>query len=212
MKTYRSYMIVLLGMWSTIAVASPLKATLNQLQHQWAVCEYQKADEEKKQTCFQALVGDTNQHLSKHPDNLQLQTALAINLASLASVSGTSDALDLIKQAKHRLEPLQATTTGQLHTAVLVTLGALYYRAPGWPISFGDDDKAAALLSEAVELSPNDITARYFYGDFLAQQGHKQQAIYSLKRGLESQSPHLHPLVIQGRKQDIHRLLNTLRN
>lgn len=212
MKIYHGYMIALLGLWSNLSLATPLNTPLSQLQHQWAVCEYQIKGEDAKQSCFQDLVDEEQQHLTLHPNNPDLNIAFAINLASLANVSSTSDALSLIKQAKTRLETLKNTTSGQRHTAVLVTLGALYYRAPGWPISFGDDDKAGVLLAEAIKLSPDDITAHYFYGDFLAEQGKTQQAIQVLESGLNVHTRHLHPLIVQGRQQDIRRLLNTLQD
>ncbi|MFC3023877.1 tetratricopeptide repeat protein [Vibrio zhugei] len=212
MKIYHGYMITLLGLWSNLSLATPLNTPLSQLQHQWAVCEYQIKGEDSKQSCFQDLVDEEQQHLTLHPNNPDLNIAFAINLASLANVSSTSDALSLIKQAKTRLEALKNTTSGQRHTAVLVTLGALYYRAPGWPISFGDDDKAGVLLAEAIKLSPDDITAHYFYGDFLAEQGQTQQAINVLKQGLQIETHHVQPLVVQGRKQDIQRLLSTLQD
>ncbi|MGO1296673.1 MAG: tetratricopeptide repeat protein [Vibrio sp.] len=212
MKTPIRYIALLLVFWSSFSLATPLKDIMGQLQYQWAVCQYQTQGEDAQQRCFQKIVNHIQQHLTTHPLNQELQTALAINLASLANVSGTSEALSLIKQAKAHLEPLEATTSGQLHTAVLVTLGALYYRAPGWPISFGDDDKAGVLLAEAIKQSPDDITAHYFYGDFLAEQGQTQQAIDALEGGLNVHTQSVHPLIVQGRQHDIRRLLNTLQD
>jgi hypothetical protein len=52
--------------------------------------------------------------------------------------------------------------------AAFVTLGSLYYMVPGWPIAYGDTNKADALLKKALVINPNTIDANYFYGDFLA--------------------------------------------
>jgi Tfp pilus assembly protein PilF len=48
--------------------------------------------------------------------------------------------------------------------------GALYYQVPGWPIGFGDKDKANELLKKALALNPDGIDPNYFYGDFLLKE------------------------------------------
>ena len=38
------------------------------------------------------------------------------------------------------------------------SLGVLYYKVPGWPIGFGDKDKARDLLQKALAVNPVSYT------------------------------------------------------
>ncbi len=55
-------------------------------------------------------------------------------------------------------------------------LGRMYFRLPGFPISFGDKKKAIFHLKRALELYPHDIIARAFYAEALYEMGQKQEA------------------------------------
>ncbi len=56
-------------------------------------------------------------------------------------------------------------------------LGRMYFRLPGFPISFGNKEKALFHLKRALELYPHDIIARAFYAEALYDMGKKQEAI-----------------------------------
>lgn len=56
-------------------------------------------------------------------------------------------------------------------------LGRMYFRLPGFPISFGDKKKAIFHLKRALELYPHDIIARAFYAEALYDMGKKQEAL-----------------------------------
>ena len=46
------------------------------------------------------------------------------------------------------------------------SLGTLYFKAPSWPISFGDDKKAEVMLKQALAINPDGIDSNFFYAEF----------------------------------------------
>ena len=55
-------------------------------------------------------------------------------------------------------------------------LGRMYHKLPGFPISFGSNQKALAHLKRAHELFPRDIITRAFYAEVLYDEGRKAEA------------------------------------
>ncbi|MDR4517677.1 MAG: TRAP transporter TatT component family protein [Nitrosomonas sp.] len=55
-------------------------------------------------------------------------------------------------------------------------LGRMYYKLPGFPISFGNKEKALFHLKRAHTLFPNDIITRAFYAEVLLDMGRVQEA------------------------------------
>ncbi len=57
---------------------------------------------------------------------------------------------------------------------------------PGWPIGFGDNDKARELLHKALSANPEGIYLNYFLGDFLFRQRDFDGARVALERALKA--------------------------
>jgi Tfp pilus assembly protein PilF len=57
---------------------------------------------------------------------------------------------------------------------------------PGFPLGFGDHDKARELLKKALALNPNGIDPNYFYADFLYEQGEYAQALQYLDKAAKA--------------------------
>nr|BFE97656.1 hypothetical protein GCM10020185_81920 [Pseudomonas brassicacearum subsp. brassicacearum] len=53
---------------------------------------------------------------------------------------------------------------------------------PGWPLGFGDSDKAEQLLQQALQLNPNGIDSLYFWGDHLYRQKRYSEAKAALQK------------------------------
>jgi len=93
--------------------------------------------------------------------------------------------------------------SGSAHTS----LGTLYFKAPGWPISFGDDELALMHLKKALSLNPDGIDSNYFYASFLIDQSKEKQA-------LKAQQAPARPnrtLADSGRQQEINDLLQEMK-
>lgn len=207
--TYPRVLACAIALLSTTAYAQ--QHSLLKVQKDWAVCQYQTKGSDKQTKCFEQVITLNKQDLSAKKDNPELMVWLAINKASLAGAEGGLSGLSQAKQAKKILEQVIEKAPETLQGSAYTSLGSLYYKVPGWPIGFGDDKKAEQLLKKALEINPNGIDSNYFYGDFLAEQGKKQQAIKYLTRAKNAAARLDRPLADQGRQQDISKVLESLK-
>lgn len=114
----------------------------------WAECQYSTPSSDEKENCFNRAIAKTSIYLDREPGNPELTVWLAINKASLAGAKGGLGALSLAKEAKSLLEQVIKTSPQTLDGSAYTSLGSLYYKVPGWPIGFGDDDKAEQMLKK----------------------------------------------------------------
>jgi tetratricopeptide (TPR) repeat protein len=94
-----------------------------------------------------------------------------------------------VKEAKAKLEIAIKQDPKALEGSAYTSLGSLYYQVPGWPVGFGDDEKAEKLLKQALAINPTGIDPNFFYGDFLLDQGDKAQAKVYLDKALAPRAP-----------------------
>ncbi|WP_136064634.1 TRAP transporter TatT component family protein [Modicisalibacter radicis] len=147
----------------------------------WAQINYHmQGDAQEK--AFAQLAGDADQLATAQSDDARVLTWQGIILASQARAQGGLGALGLAKQARTALErAIELDSRGDDGSAY-VTLGTLYARVPGWPVGFGDDEKAERLLEKAVEIRPQGIDTLYFYADYLHEQGRDAAALEYARR------------------------------
>ncbi|HDY7444062.1 TPA: hypothetical protein RQJ36_000689 [Vibrio vulnificus] len=196
----------------TLLSASSFAVTpLQDVQSKWAVCQYQVEDEDQKIKCLENLIMHNTAMLQQMPDNPELTLWLAINKASLAGAQGGLGALSLANEAKALLEKVIATAPNTLDGSAYTSLGSLYYKVPGWPLGFGDDEKAEEMLKKALEINPKGIDPNYFYGDFLAEDGRSKEAKVYLTRAKQAE-PRLNRLLAdKGRQLEIDAALEKLK-
>ncbi|HFQ4938881.1 TPA: hypothetical protein ACGUTZ_001324 [Vibrio vulnificus] len=196
----------------TLLSASSFAVTpLQDVQSKWAVCQYQVEDEDQKIKCLENLIMHNTAMLHQMPDNPELTVWLAINKASLAGAQGGLGALSLANEAKALLEKVIATAPNTLDGSAYTSLGSLYYKVPGWPLGFGDDEKAEEMLKKALEINPKGIDPNYFYGDFLAEDGRSKEAKVYLTRAKQAE-PRLNRLLAdKGRQLEIDAALEKLK-
>lgn len=152
------------------------EASVFPLMHRWARINYQMHGE-AQEAAFTALADDAAGLAEAHPRNAEVLTWQGIILASEAGARGGLGALELARQARDVLErAIELDPQGDDGSAY-VTLGTLYARVPGWPIGFGDDERAGRLLKKAVAIRPEGIDTLYFYAAFLHDQGRDQAAL-----------------------------------
>ncbi|MCU8514934.1 hypothetical protein M2F94_00700 [Vibrio vulnificus] len=196
----------------TLLSASSFAVTpLQDVQSKWAVCQYQVEEEDQKIKCLENLIMHNTAMLQQMPDNPELTVWLAINKASLAGAQGGLGALSLANEAKALLEKVIATAPNTLDGSAYTSLGSLYYKVPGWPLGFGDDEKAEEMLKKALEINPKGIDPNYFYGDFLAEDGRSKEAKVYLTRAKQAE-PRLNRLLAdKGRQLEIDAALEKLK-
>ncbi|MDE1315831.1 hypothetical protein MEG05_17575 [Vibrio aestuarianus] len=183
---------------------------LNTIQKKWAVCQYQSQDKEHQVYGLEKLIERNQKALDDQPERPELKVWLAINKGSLAGVNGGLGALSLVKEAKVLLEQVIEQAPETLDGSAYTSLGSLYYQVPGWPIGFGDDEMAEKMLKKALEINPDGIDSNYFYGDFLAEDGRKVDALTYLKRAQQAKARPDRPLADMGRQKEIEKRIGEL--
>ncbi|WP_353979368.1 hypothetical protein [Salinicola endophyticus] len=170
-----------------IGSAAAQQNELFPLMQRWGNVEYEMQGD-AQQRAFESLTKEVDALAQRYPGNAHVLTAQGVVLASYAKAKGGLGALDLAKQARKALErAIQIDPQGENGSAY-VTLGALYQHAPGWPIAFGDDDKAGELLKRAVEIRPDGIDTNFYYAQYLEDQGQHAEARQYAERAVEGQA------------------------
>jgi tetratricopeptide (TPR) repeat protein len=198
--------LALIGAQNSFAIGDAAK----ELQAQWDVVKYQTSGKEREKE-FKKLVELAKQTEASHPNDAEVLVWEAIILSSYAGEKGGLGALSLVKEAKATLEKAEKLNASILDGAIYTSLGSLYYQVPGWPIGFGDGDKAEEYLKKALAKAPNDIDANFFYGDFLIEEGKYAQAVQVLEKALNAPARPGRDIADTGRKEEINKLLEKAR-
>ncbi|NOY61620.1 MAG: tetratricopeptide repeat protein [Gammaproteobacteria bacterium] len=188
------------------APAAPVTEAISDLQHQWAVINYQ-TEKDKQEQRFEVLADSAHEVSARYPHSAEPLVWEAIILSSYAGAKGGLGALSLVKQARELLLKAEEIDPSTLSGSIYTSLGSLYYQVPGWPLSFGDDDKARAYLEKALTINPDGIDPNYFYGDFLIEEGEYERATEVLKKALAAPQRANRPIADTGRKQEINAAL-----
>lgn len=182
---------------------------LETIQNQWAECQYRVADAERE-SCLKALSIQADLASGANPTRTDLLIWSAIVKSTWAGAKGGLGALPLVKDARRRLEKALTMDEGALDGSAYTSLGSLYYQVPGWPVGFGDDDKAGELLRKALAINPDGIDPNFFYGDFLLDQGNKADARRYLEKALQAPARPGRELADAGRRKEIEARLGRL--
>jgi len=167
--------VALALLFSNILSANSLEFELNQIESEWATIYYTK-DNSEQSASYPKLLTKLNNTSKQYPNSYELKIWQAIIIATNAAYESPFTALESIKKSKKILESSIAIDPDALQGAAFVTLGTLYYLTPGWPISFGNEDKAEQLLKTGLKLNPNSIDSNYFYADYLLSRDKQEEA------------------------------------
>jgi tetratricopeptide (TPR) repeat protein len=192
------------------ALSEQGQTQLQSLQDRWAEINYQ-VPKEQREKAFASLSEQAQKAVSAEPDAAELHIWNGIILSTYAGAKGGLGALGLVKEAKASLEQGLALDPKALSGSAYTSLGSLYYQVPGWPIGFGDDDKAEAMLKQALAINPDGIDPNYFYADYLARAKRYAEAKVALEKALQAPARANRLSADAGRKQEIQTLLNTVK-
>jgi tetratricopeptide (TPR) repeat protein len=193
-----------------LAALAGVDEEVRSLQDDWAVIKYQRPAAEQEKA-FAELAKSADAVRTRYPGRAEPQIWYGIIAASYAGARGGLGALSLAKDAKKALEQALEADPKALDGSAYTSLGSLYYQVPGWPIGFGSDDKARALLEKALALNPDGIDSNYFYGDFLYRQGDREGARRALDKALKAPPRPGRALADEGRRKEIESLLASMR-
>jgi tetratricopeptide (TPR) repeat protein len=182
--------------------ATGVEAAMADLQHGWAKANYQTA-EDQQEASFEALIAKAEDAVKANPGKPELLAWEAIILSSYAKVQGGFGAMDSAEKARDLLMEAAKIDDKALGGGIYTSLGALYYKVPGWPIGFGNDSKAKEYLERGLAMNPTGIDQNYFYGDFLLDQGEKDKAKEYLTKALNAPPRPGREDADAGRRQEI---------
>jgi tetratricopeptide (TPR) repeat protein len=195
-------------MWAGLTLAQP-SADVSRLQQRWAEINYLLSGKTQI-TAFEQLADQANSLVAASPDSPELLIWSGIIKSTYAGARGGLGALKIAKSAKKDLEKALEMDPSALEGSAYTSLGTLYYSVPGWPIGFGDDEKAEQLLQKALTHNPDGIDPNYFYGDFLLKQNRYREARQYLLQAQQAAPRPGREIADQGRQQEIRQRLAEL--
>jgi len=209
MKRLASTLGLLLALAATSASAATMDQSILDIQHQWARINYELPSAQKA-AAFEALEQQASALVRQYPDRAEPLVWDGIVLSSLAGAKGGLGALGIAKNARDRLQASLKIDPVAMQGSADTSLGTLYYKVPGWPIGFGDDDKAEAYFKKAVQINPSGIDPNYFYADFLYGKHRYGEAMAALERAMDAPPRPTRPLADKGRHQEIEKLMTEI--
>jgi len=199
------YLALLLVIPVSVAHADEVMDAVSNLQHQWAIANYQ-TPEKDKEAVFKDLVAKAEQLSAKYEDRAEPKIWEAIIRAGYAGAMGglssMFNAMPQMKKGRDLLLEAEKIKPTAMHGSVYTTLGSFYYMVPGGFIGFGDDDKALEYLGKALEIAPDDMDANYFTGDFWMEKKKYKKAVPYLEKVMSLPDVANRPVYSTGRKAE----------
>jgi tetratricopeptide (TPR) repeat protein len=213
MKIHRylfSCVALLATMTAGAAAPDPaFDAELLAIQQAWAKVNYETPAGDARKEAFDALEKRAEAFTKQHTGRAEALIWEGIIESSYAGAKGGLGALGLAKEARSNLEAAMKIDPTALNGSAYTSLGTLYYRVPGFPIGFGDHDKARKLLQEALKINPNGIDPNYFYADFLVKEGEYAAALPYLEKAAKAPARPGREVADKGRRAEIDALMAT---
>jgi len=187
-------------------LAAPVDDAVVDLQRDWEVIRYQTPAAEREKR-FESLAAKAHKVSETYPGRSEPLVWEGIVVSSWAGEKGGLGALGLVKQAKAAYEQAIQLDGKALDGSAYNSLGVLYYKVPGWPLGFGDKDKAQELLLKALSLNPQGIDPNYFYAEYLVETKRADEAVPYLERALQAPPRPGRQIADSGRRDEVRSLL-----
>ncbi|RPH98049.1 MAG: hypothetical protein EHM68_05950 [Lysobacterales bacterium] len=184
------------------APAADPMAEIARLQQRWAEVNYQ-LEGKTQLTAFEELIQDADAITAANPDSAAAFIWSGIVKSSYAGAKGGLGAMKLAKASRADLERAMELDEDALQGSAYTSLGTLYFKVPGWPVGFGDEEKAEELLRKALALNPDGIDPNYFYGEFLLEQKRYEESEKALLKAQQAPARPNRELADAGRQDEI---------
>ena len=187
-----------------------MENAIDELQHGWAKVLYQTPQTQKEVT-YQNLVAEAKQSVTNFPGRVEPMVWEAIILSSYAGFANGLGSLGNLQTAKELLLSAEQMDSTAMGGTIPMVLGIIHYKAPHWPISFGENGKARAYLEAALRYDPDGIDTNFYYGEFLMQQREYDNAKIYLEKALAAAPRPGREDADSGRKAEIRQMLGSIR-
>jgi len=197
-----SLLAAVLLLLSNHLYATTLTDDIRDIQHEWARIKYQ-AGESEQEKLYEALAAKAATVTARYPGKAEPLVWEGIIYSTWAGAKGGLGALSLARESRKQLEAAIAIDPRALQGSAYTSLGTLYFKVPGWPIGFGDSEKAEELLKRALEINPDGIDPNFFYGEFLLDEDRYAESVAVLNHALQAAPRPDRPIADAGRKAEI---------
>lgn len=154
---------------------------IQDVKDEWETTFY-TLPQEQQEPILKTLSMKADTLIQRYPNAAEPYLVAGLIQCSLAANEGGFSALGRVKKARQYVQDAMAKDPLAMDGSGYVILGNLYYRLPGWPISFGDNKVARSYLETAIRLYPEGLDANYFFGDFLLDEGDTAAALPYLEK------------------------------
>jgi len=193
--------------WSQAADYPGMDEAVRHLDDEWAHIKYQVNDRDEQFKDLQALAIEAAAVVVRYPGQVQPLLWNGIIESEEAAKASIIHKLSLAMAARKLFEKAEAIDKAGPGGAVAMSLGVIYYRVPGFPMGFGDNNKARSYLQTALAIDPNGLDTNYFYGDFLARRGEIDEAKRVLAHALGAPENPARPVWDAGRRAEVRALI-----
>ncbi|GFO73904.1 hypothetical protein BPLS_P0244 [Bathymodiolus platifrons methanotrophic gill symbiont] len=177
--------VVFLLLFARGALADSMQESVSKIEATWADTSETEASSDRK-NIFLQLAEDITSVVRDFPSQAEPLILKSAILLTMAEDASSFVALGLVKQAKELLAKAIDINPEARDGSALVTMGVLYYKVPGWPVAFGDDNEAETYLLKALQVNPDGVASNYFYAEFLLEQGKNEQALSYLNKAIDA--------------------------
>lgn len=212
MKSLHALCSIALGTLVTLSglaqAASP-EEMVRPIQDRWAEIKY-RLPEREQAAQFHALALEARKLAESNPNAPEPLVWEGIVLSTEAGAKGGIGALSLAKEARKRLEESLKLNDKALNGSAYTSLATLYAQVPGWPVGFGDKERAEKYFKASLAINPDGIDPNYFYAEYLFSRDRPKEARACLDLALKALPRPGRELADSGRRQEIQALLKKI--
>ena len=182
--------------------SDPLPVEVSELRAAWDDANFVLQGDDQKRALLE-LVELCPAILKKLDGNQSALTWCGIVNSSYAGRASALSAMKYAKAARAGLEAALELPQSEMTGIASTSLGALYFKVPGWPIGFGDEDKARELLEAGLQANPEDLDANFFMADFLIEEDELEAAQTFLEKAAQAPIQSGREKAYEGRQKEI---------
>jgi tetratricopeptide (TPR) repeat protein len=206
LRWFWSLLLALSVLGTGALAADSLPPEVSALRSDWDHANFALQGDTQKEAMLE-LVGRCAPLLETLVENQAALTWCGIVKASYAGKAGALSAMKYAKAARKDFEAALKLGDGETVGAANISLGTLYFKVPGWPVGFGDDDRAKELLEAGLAADPNGIDANFYMADFLYEDGDLEAAREHLERAAMTPATPGRDIAYKARQDEVAVLL-----
>ncbi len=133
-------------------------------------------DKNRRVQLFERCIVIADRSLALNANDVRGLFWKAVAMGKMAEDSGMVNALRMLRPMEKMLLKVVALDEKYENAGAHRALGRMYHKLPGFPVSFGNNQKALTHLKQAHELFPRDVMTRAFYAEVLYDEGWQAEA------------------------------------